>query len=132
MGGDIVWLHGPFPCSDWPDIVIFRDSLIRFLDQGERVEADDGYMGEAPMYIKCPKKDFVQSHDQKKIKQKIRCRQETINKRFKHFEVLKTTFRHDISLHADIFRAVAVLVQLQIEEGEKLFDVDQYDDTNFE
>ena len=68
----------------------------------------------------------------KKIKQEIRCRQETINKRFKHFEVLKTTFRHDISLHADIFRAVAVLVQLQIEEGEKLFDVDQYDDTNFE
>ena len=65
MGGDVVWVHGPFPCGDWPDIVIFRSSLISFLDEGERVEADDGYVGEAPMYIKCPKKD-VYSHDDKK------------------------------------------------------------------
>ena len=38
----------------WPDIKIFRDSLITFLEDGERVEADDGYIGEAPDKVKCP------------------------------------------------------------------------------
>ena len=62
------------------------------------------------------------------MKQRARCRQETVNKRFKQFEVLKATFRHDISLHGDCFRAVSVLVQLQINDGEKLFDVNEYTD----
>ena len=101
--------------------------MINFLESGERVEADDGYIGEAPMYVKCPKKDLV-SQEMKKNKQKVRCRQETVNKRFKQFEILRSTFRHDISLHGDIFRAITVLVQLQIEDGEKLFDVNEYED----
>jgi hypothetical protein len=25
------------------------------LEEGERVEADDGYVGEAPRHVKCPK-----------------------------------------------------------------------------
>ena len=127
LGGDIVWVHGPFPCGDWPDIVIFRSAMINYLDNGERVEADDGYIGESPMYVKCPKKDYVSSQEQKKMKQKVRCRQETVNKRFKQFEILRSTFRHDISLHGDVFRAITVLVQLQIEDGENLFNVEYND-----
>ena len=52
-------------CSPWvtecqlqgeqQDIKIFRDSLLSHLAPNERVEADDGYLGEAPRYIKCPK-----------------------------------------------------------------------------
>ena len=40
--GAIVWVHGPFPPGDYPDISIFRHALIFMLDNNERVEADDG------------------------------------------------------------------------------------------
>lgn len=53
--GDCVWVNGPYPCGGYPDITIFRDSLIYNLGDGERCEADDGYIGEAPRHIKCPK-----------------------------------------------------------------------------
>jgi hypothetical protein len=54
LGGDIVWLNGPYEAGNWNDIKIFRDSLMSNLDPGERVEADDGYVGEAPRHVKCP------------------------------------------------------------------------------
>ena len=55
LTGDIVWINGPYQCGTWPDISIFRDSLKSFLAPNERVEADDGYIGEAPENVKCPK-----------------------------------------------------------------------------
>ena len=48
LTGDIVWINGPFPAGKYNDIEIFRNSLLSHLDQGERVEADDGYVGEHP------------------------------------------------------------------------------------
>ena len=35
-------IDGPHPPGDWPDIE---------LDVGERVEADDGYIGEDPLFV---------------------------------------------------------------------------------
>ena len=47
--GDIIWINGPFPCSQWPDIKIFlKGGLKDNLDPGERVEADDGYISADP------------------------------------------------------------------------------------
>ena len=46
--GKIVWINGPFQCGCFPDITIFQDALMHELLEGERVEADDGYIGEAP------------------------------------------------------------------------------------
>ena len=46
--GNLVWLEGPCP------ITIFRNGLSHHLDPFERVEADDGYVGEAPRQVKCP------------------------------------------------------------------------------
>lgn len=34
---------------------MFRDSLMSHLGKGERVKADDGYTGEHPQWVKCPK-----------------------------------------------------------------------------
>ena len=45
LTGDIVWVMGPFPCGDWPDVECFRFALKGFLEENERVEADDGYVG---------------------------------------------------------------------------------------
>ena len=54
LTGDIVWVIGPFPCGDRPDIEIFRFALKPMLGDCERVEADDGYVGEDPLNIKVP------------------------------------------------------------------------------
>jgi 16S rRNA G966 N2-methylase RsmD len=47
--------------------------------------------------------------------------QETVNNRLKNWGVLRQLFRYSIVEHWDIFRAVAVLTQLSINSGEKLF-----------
>ena len=39
----------------------------------------------------------------------------------------KQTYHHDIINHGYVFRAVAVIVQIEIENGEPLFEVDYSD-----
>ena len=46
-----MWINGPFPCGQYPDIKIFRQDLKFELEDGEMVEADLGYRGE-PQYVK--------------------------------------------------------------------------------
>ena len=64
----------------WNDIQIFRNSLISHLKNGERVEADDGYVGEAPEFVKCPA-SFTNPKETLYMQQRVRNRQETVNKR---------------------------------------------------
>ena len=90
------------------------------LEHNERVEADDGYIGEHPRYVKCPA-GFTNPEETLFMQQRVRNRQETVNKRFKHFEILKQIFRNDLELHGDAFRAIAVITQVIINQGEKLF-----------
>ena len=90
------------------------------LGGAERVEADDGYIGEAPLHVKCPK-SFTNPQETEFMQQRVRNRQETVNNRFKNWGVLRQRFRHDITEHGDCFRAVVVLTQLAINNGEKLF-----------
>jgi hypothetical protein len=78
--GDIVWVNGPFPCGEFPDIKIFRLGLktkLRYLE--EKVEADDGYMGEHD-YIELPYNHGGAGQKQIKVKQNLRSRHETCNK----------------------------------------------------
>lgn len=125
----IVWIHGPFPCGHWPDLKIFRHSMKSFLDDDEKAEADDGYVGE-PTKILTPSEN-THTQEDKDIRQRVRNRHETINSRFKNWKCLDRPCRHDLLKHSSMFRSVAVICQLSIENGEtKLFDVD-YDDTNF-
>ena len=125
--GDIVWINGPYNCGRWPDISIFRNSLLSHLAPNERVEADDGYIGEAPRYVKCPK-SIANVPEKEYMQQRVRNRQESVNNRFKFWGILKQVYKqHRISSHADVFRAVAVITQLAINSGEKLFTV-YYDD----
>lgn len=102
--------------------MIFRNSIMSHLGENERVEADDGYLGEAPRFVKCPK-SIANDIDCDRMQQHVRNRQETINKRFKNWWMLKDLFRHEITDHGDVFRCVAIITQLQINGGERLFDV---------
>ncbi len=54
LAGNIVWVNGPYTAGKYPDIKIFCMGLACWLDEFERVEADDGYIGEAPRKVKCP------------------------------------------------------------------------------
>lgn len=120
LTGDIVWINGPYQCGTWPDISIFRDSLKSFLAPNERVEADDGYIGEAPENVKCPK-SFTNPAETEYMQQRVRNRQETVNNRFKNWGILRQLYRHNITRHGDVFRSIAVVTQLSINQGDKLF-----------
>ena len=111
----------------WNDIKVFRDALLLNLAPNERVEADDGYIGEHPQHIKCPA-GFCNEVDNKAMQSRVRSRQETINKRFKDFAAMNTAWRHAIMDHGDAFRAIAVVLQLAINQGEKLFEC-SYEDS---
>jgi len=50
---DIVYIEGPFPHGVYNDIVVFWWGIIGWLDENERAEANDGYIGEAPKPIEC-------------------------------------------------------------------------------
>lgn len=92
------------------------------LGPNERVEADDGYKGEHPQHVKCPG-GIANPAETQAMQARVRFRQETINKRFKHFGALKQVWRHDILLHGSVFRAIGVVLQVSINCGEKLFPV---------
>ena len=119
--GDIVWINGPFAAGRNNDMIIFRDSLMSHLGIAERVEADNGYIGEAPQHVKCPK-SFTNLQETEHMQQRVRNRQESANKLFKDWEVLKVVYRHQLDTHADVFRAIAIITQLKINSGEKLFE----------
>ena len=52
--GDICWWNGPYEPGMWNDHMIFGDGLVHELEDGERVEADDGYLPYAPNFAVCP------------------------------------------------------------------------------
>ena len=120
--GDIVWLNGPYAPGEKNDLQIFRDCIVGHLNPNERVEADDGYVGEHPRRVKCPA-GFANSEITLFMQQRVRNRQETINERFKNWGAMKQVWRHEIPLHGEAFRCIAVVLQLQINSGEKLFEI---------
>lgn len=131
--GDIVWIMGPWPCGDWPDVECLRSDLKHHLEEDERLETDDGYIGEDPCITLCPAGvRAMESDSWHKKRGEVRSRGETANHRLKTYKVLGGKFRHDLEKHSMCFRACAVLTQLSFEYGSKsLFSVsnyNQYDD----
>ena len=101
------------------------------LEDGERVEADDGYRGAAPRYVKCPRSMGHHGETTDAMQSIVRRRHETVNKRFNQWMIMKSIFRGDITKHGKAFRTVLIVTQLAIENGEPLFSVD-YEDPDFD
>ena len=132
LNGDLVWISGPWEPGMYNDISIFRKSgIMSLLDEGERVEADDGYRGEAPDTVRCPCAWGTAVEEFEQQEAIARRRHETINKRFKQFGALKQVWRHKLCNHGKAFRVAAVVTQLSIQNGEPLFSVD-YADPNWD
>ena len=114
--GLIVWINGPFPCGSYPDAIIFERNLLGMLGRFERVEADKGYSKFDPTHAKNP--CFAIGEDLKELQNRVRARQETINKRCKQWGVLRQRWRNHLDQHHVVFTAVAIITQLSILAGE--------------
>jgi DDE superfamily endonuclease len=117
--GWIVWVNGPFPCGRWPDINIFRNNLVFKLGLGEMVLADGGYRDGR---VFCDTPNGFNTPEQY-VKSVARARHETVNGRFKRFEVLNAPYRHDLRTHGWCFRAIANITQIKIQTVEPVFQV---------
>ena len=96
-----------------------------FLEADERVEADKGYHGH-PEKIKCPGND-ANPAENRGMQGRARARHNMLNERLKNWGILSQVFRHHIMMHGDVFRVCAVVMQLTIENGEPLFEVEYGD-----
>ena len=121
--GWIVWIHGSFPCGDWPDLAIARHGVCNMVDDGELLIADGGYH-DGEQYFVTP--NGLNNYEQY-LQSVVRARHETVNQRFKQWAALERVFRHDVMLHPRVFHAIANIVQITIVHGEPLFSV-KYDD----
>ena len=105
FGGDIVWTNGPFRagCTTESETI---ESLKKTIDPDEIVEQF------SRLGLSCGKKP--DSDMAKKVPNRTRDRQKMINDRLTSFKILQG-FRHGISSHISVFRAIVVFIQLEVE-----------------
>ena len=88
--------------------------------------ADSGYRGEF-WSIKTPDKVHFCLGEEYYNASVARACHKTVNLHFKSKQVLVKHFHHSLVFHSACFQAVAVITELNIENGEPLFDI-QYSD----
>ena len=126
LTGNLISVLRPYPAGKYTDIPIFNSVLSNCLEPGERVEADNGYVGR-PDKIKCPNNDCNPAEN--RVMQGIaRSRHETLNRRLKAWGILGNAYPLDIREHGTVFYACAVISQLSITNGEPLFEVEYEDE----
>jgi hypothetical protein len=119
----IAWINGPFPAAKH-DIAIYRqeNSGLKWkIPEGKKVIADRGYKGKANQELSTP--NIFDEEEIKIFKRRARARQESVNKKMKDFDILENRFRHSVKKHQRVFEAVAVIVQMDMDNGMKLFPI---------
>jgi len=117
--GWIVWVNGPFACGSFPDLRIARGGIQRRMDHGEKYIADGGYRDGGRFGLT----PTGYNNYQEQLFAMIRARHETINSRIKSWGALGRTFRHSLDLHGQVFRSIANIVQVTMEEETAPFQV---------
>ena len=114
---DIVWLNGGFKCGEWPDLKIARSGVLKWISPNERVIADDGCAGEkAIVHPQSGRSDNA-------VLRKILARHESANSRMRKFKVLQGRWMLDRTFHPTVVCAIVNLIQLEIENGAWLPEV---------
>lgn len=124
--GCIVWINGPFKGSV-NDNSIAWGNIVSRLDPGERIVADSGYhnKGDRPEVFYTKRGDRSIRDRQMSV---VRSRHETVNRRFKEFKAMQSVFRHDVKKHQMVMYAIAILVQVKIEDSENMVWELEYDE----
>lgn len=125
--GWIVWVNGPFPPGEFPDLTIARWGLVHFLHENEFYIADGGYK-DGDQWSITPTGRRSYRDRQMSV---IRSRHETINSRLKDWKILSVMFRHPLEKHSSAFRAVANITQLGLQTDRPAFQV-HYDEREFD
>ena len=87
-----------------------------FLGQNVHAEADDGYVGEDPQYVKCPK-SFTKPSEGLQMQQRVLSCHETVNKQFKHWGCLSQKFCHAIIKHTEVFGLLHLILSYPFRMG---------------
>jgi hypothetical protein len=128
-----VLIAGPYKGGK-PDLDIFKDSglMKKLQDSGKVCIADRGYRSKIaserevfayPDFMDCSAEMDAGEQGLYNFKSRARCRQETYNRRLKHFMCLSSTFKNGFAKHGIALRAVAVMVQYQMDNGSPLYAV---------
>jgi len=126
QSGYIVWVNGPYKPGVYNDDMIAH--VFGFwgaLAPGEYFLADSIYTGWRALTP-----NGRNNRDQY-MKAAARARHETVNYRFKRFAILRVEFRHGNHRHGSVFKAIAMICQIEIEVESPLFHVD-YDDLRWD
>jgi len=110
--GEIVWISGPYPAGSWPDLRIARDWIIYEIEEGEMILADGGHC-DGHQFFMTPN---GQNDDDQHMKAIARARHETINRRFKQWDILGSRWRHPLDRHGLVVRAIGSIIHFMIEE----------------
>lgn len=117
LTGSLIWVNGPYESGSYPDLKIFKRKMAKCVKRDEFVVGDNGYN-----HAKCLIPDNT-DHKFMPIHSRIRARHETVNRRFKQFNVLHHKFRHGVNKHAVCFHAVSQLTALSLQSGNSLFQI---------
>ena len=125
LGGDIVWVNGPFLPGKLNDATIFQfKGLLSHLEENERIEADSGYQHLDPTFVKS-KSGVTHKPINEGMRNTVRARHELVNRGIKSFNSIKNVFAaKQITKHQHLFTAAAVLVQVSFELGENNYTVE--------
>ena len=120
-----VHIAGPYKGSK-PDLEIFKECglMDRLKLTGKKCIVDRGYkskVAEEREVFAYP--DYIDSKELHNFKSRARLRQETFNRRLKHFGCLERTFTNGFDKHGIALRAVAVTVQYQMDLGSPIYAV---------
>ncbi len=88
LGGNLVWIQGPYPTGKYNDIKIINKVLRHFFDPGEQVEANADK-------IKCPQ-NVGNLAEKRAMQGRVRVHQKTLNRWLKNWGILSQVYRHDI------------------------------------
>jgi hypothetical protein len=120
-----VFIEGPF-AGGVHDLNMFKESglMKKMKDNGKVCIANRGFRSKhAHERKRFAYPDYMDSKELNNFKSRARLQQETYNRRLKHFQALSSTFTNGFVKHGIALRAVAVIVQYQMDNGSPIFCV---------
>ena len=118
-----VFIEGPF-IGGKGDLDMFVESglMKKMKDNGKVCVADRGFRSKHTHERKVfAYPDYMDSKELHNFKSRIRLRQESYNRRLKHFEALSSAFKNGFIKHGVALRAVATIVQYQMDNGSPIY-----------
>ena len=115
-------IYGPCRGGMGDKEMLARSGVLRKLKHNKVAIVDRGYIDKK----KSVKLSWPNPHDAKEVnnfKSRARLRHESFNGRMSFFDSLSQEFRHTEEQHGIVFKAVATIVQYQMNNGSPLFEV---------